>query len=110
MRRGALLGLIVPLALSACSFLIPGSSCAPTARMATPVQGQDLARLQALADSIDLDDLVRHGWHWTMVDASESRGTVIVGFQGLQPAACGYLHERYGPLIEAIEEPPAQPF
>lgn len=100
---GRLLGALLALALAVggCGPRDVAAECAPLARLATPVTGDALANLQALADEIGRDQNVRD-WRVNMVDADEVQGVISIGTDRPTAVMCQALHERYGPLIEVI--------
>lgn len=91
--------------LASCQSLVP-AACAPGTHLATPVAQLDLDQLQALADEITAREMGKPPWDVMLVDADETRGTVVVGVESPTADICLGLHARYGPLIEIIQAGP----
>ena len=108
MRRLLGLTMVVTLFAGGCAPSVP-LACGPLARMPTPVAGDELVRLQEIADSVAAELGVRK-WEINLLDADETRGTVVVGSTKPSVELCDTLHERYGPLIEVIYQEPIELF
>ena len=100
---GRLLGVLLAFALAVggCGPQDVAAECAPLARLATPVTGDALNNLQALADEIGRDQDFGD-WRVTMIGVDEVHGIISIGTDRPSAVMCQVLHERYGPLIEVI--------
>lgn len=101
------MALAVAMTSGACAVEVP-RECAATARMPVPVVGEDMVRLQAIADAIARDPAFED-WAFNMVDADEGRGTVVVGIEEPSVLMCLSIHARFGPLIEVVRQEPYVP-
>jgi hypothetical protein len=91
----------IALALTACGPPSVPAACAPVQRLPTPVRSDDLAQLERLMESAKVELHVEE-WQLTMLDADETRGTLVFGSERPTEEMCETLRARYGPLVEVI--------